>query len=130
MVELTQSLEQFLAMKYPQLLVLIPFGHIELFTPEKKKEYLDWCKTDEGKQYLKGGSKYKETVGENKWISVKDRLPEVNTAVIAATDDGVVFQALYSYDGWDLWRGNKVNITHWMQLPKPPLEKGDRQWQD
>lgn len=64
MVKLTQSLEHFLATKYPRLLVLVSFGHIELFTPEIQKEYLDWCKTNEGKQYLKGGSKYKEMVGE------------------------------------------------------------------
>ena len=35
------------------------FGHTELFTEEMQKEYIAWCKTDEGKQYLKGGSKYK-----------------------------------------------------------------------
>ncbi len=54
------------------------------------------------------------------WISVKDRLPEKNTTVIAATDSGIVFQCLYAYDGWDLWEGNEVNITHWIFLPKPP----------
>jgi hypothetical protein len=32
-----------------------------------QKDYIEWCKTDEGKQYLKGGSKYKEElVGEEK----------------------------------------------------------------
>lgn len=39
---------------------LIMLGHVELFTEEMQKEYLEWCKTDEGKQYLKGGSKYKD----------------------------------------------------------------------
>ena len=34
------------------------FGHTELFTEEMQKEYIEWCKTDEGKQYLEGGSKY------------------------------------------------------------------------
>ena len=34
------------------------FGHLELFTKEMQKEYIEWCKTDEGKQYLKGGSEY------------------------------------------------------------------------
>lgn len=57
-----------------------------------------------------------------KWIPVSERLPEKNTTVIAATDYGVVFQALYAYDGWDLWEGNEVNITHWMPLPEPPKE--------
>lgn len=36
------------------------FGHIELFTEEMNEEYLQWCQTDEGKKYLKGGSEYKE----------------------------------------------------------------------
>ena len=54
------------------------------------------------------------------WVSVKDRLPEENTTVIVATDNGVVFQCLYSYDGWDLWDDNDVNITHWQPMPQPP----------
>lgn len=54
------------------------------------------------------------------WISVEDRLPEENTTVIVATDNGIVFQCLYSYDGWDLWDDNDVNITHWQPMPQPP----------
>ena len=53
------------------------------------------------------------------WISVDDRLPEENTTVIAATDKGIVFQCLYAYDGWDLWDGNEINITHWQPMPEP-----------
>ncbi|MBR1833276.1 MAG: hypothetical protein IJ784_12740 [Ruminiclostridium sp.] len=34
------------------------FGHTELLTQEMYDEYLKWVQTDEGKQYLKGGSKY------------------------------------------------------------------------
>lgn len=54
------------------------------------------------------------------WISVEDRLPEKNTSVLVSTDNGIVFQCLYAYDGWDLWVRNAVNITHWMPLPEPP----------
>lgn len=54
------------------------------------------------------------------WVSVGDRLPEENTTVIVATDNGIVFQCLYSYDGWDLWDDNDVNITHWQPMPHPP----------
>lgn len=60
MVKLTQSLSQWLFLHHRELLPLIMFGHLELFTEEMQKEYLAWCQTDEGKQYLKGGSKYKE----------------------------------------------------------------------
>lgn len=58
MVILTQSLEHWLFMNHKEKLPLIMFGHIELFTEEMQKEYAAWCLTDEGKQYLKGGSKY------------------------------------------------------------------------
>ena len=60
MVRLTQSLQHWLFENHKDKLPLIMFGHTELFTQEMQKEYLEWCKTDEGKQYLKGGSKYKE----------------------------------------------------------------------
>ena len=56
------------------------------------------------------------------WIPVREKLPENDTAVIVATDHEMVFQCLYAYDGWDLWEGYPVNITHWMPLPEPPKE--------
>lgn len=58
MIILTQSLEHWLFENYSDKLPLIMFGHTELFTREMQKEYVDWCKTEEGKQYLEGGSKY------------------------------------------------------------------------
>lgn len=60
MVELTQSLFQWLFENHKDIIHLIMLGHTELFTEEMEQEYLAWCLTDEGKQYLKGGSKYKE----------------------------------------------------------------------
>lgn len=60
MVKLTQSLEHWLFENNREILPLIMFGHMELFTAEMEEAYLEWCKTDEGRQYLKGGSKYEE----------------------------------------------------------------------
>lgn len=60
MVKLTQSLQHWLFENHPELLPLIMFGHVELFTPEMKQQYIEWCRTEEGRRYLKGGSKYKE----------------------------------------------------------------------
>lgn len=57
---MTQSLEQYLARYHRDKFALISFGHIELLTDEIMYDYLDWCKTDEGRQYLKSGSKYNE----------------------------------------------------------------------
>lgn len=60
MVKLTQSLEHWLWINHRETIGLILLGHTELFTPQMNKEYLEWCQTDEGRKYLKGGSEYKE----------------------------------------------------------------------
>ncbi len=60
MVKLTQSLERWLYVNHHDKLGLIMFGHTELMTEEMFKEYIEWCKTPEGKSYLKGGSNYAE----------------------------------------------------------------------
>ena len=59
MVTLTQSLERWLLDNHKDKVALIMFGHTELLTDEMWAEYIEWCKTDEGKKYLKGGSEYK-----------------------------------------------------------------------
>lgn len=59
MVRLTQSLSHWLFVNHPKELPLIMFGHVELLTEEMYAEYLEWCQTDEGKSYLKGGANYK-----------------------------------------------------------------------
>ena len=78
MVILTQSMEIWLATYHKEKLALIMFGHLELFTEEMAEEYAEWCMTDEGKQYLKGGSKYNPGHEGNKASeAVHDSNPEV-----------------------------------------------------
>lgn len=60
MVKLTQSLEHWLFENHKEKLPLIMLGHVELFTAEMEQEYFAWCLTEDGNQYLKGGSKYVE----------------------------------------------------------------------
>lgn len=60
MVKFTQSLAQWLFRNHKEIMPLIAFGHVELFTEEMQQEYLAWCETDEGKKCLKGGECYKE----------------------------------------------------------------------
>lgn len=60
MVRLTCSLRHWLFENHPDILSLIMLGNVELFTDEMKEEYIKWCRTDEGKSYLKGGENYKE----------------------------------------------------------------------
>ena len=60
MVELTQSLRHWLWENHRDIIGLIMFGHTELLTDEMWEQYIEWCKTDDGKKYLQGGSEYKE----------------------------------------------------------------------
>lgn len=55
---LTQSMEAWLIKYHREEYVPIAFGHMELFTEEMAREYIEWCKTEEGRRYLKGGSEY------------------------------------------------------------------------
>ena len=58
MIKLPQSLNKWLEDNYKDFLPLIKYGHLELFSEEMEKEYLEWCDTEEGRGYLKGGSNY------------------------------------------------------------------------
>lgn len=64
----------------------------------------------------------------NKWISIKDILPEENELVLLFGDDGV-FRGYYSYGSFSCHPigsyagdGCVFGITHWMPLPEPPNE--------
>lgn len=63
MVEMTLSLRQFLWKFHRGIYTTVMFGHIELLSEEIKEEYIKWCKTDEGKSYLEGGSNYNKEEG-------------------------------------------------------------------
>lgn len=63
------------------------------------------------------------------WISVKDRLPEINEPVLftGKNDIGNRYPAqkgYYSGDEWytfgGLWDKPLDRVTHWMPLPEPP----------
>lgn len=60
LIKLTRSLQAWLLKNHPDLIFLITFGHTEYFTDEMRQQYLEWVQTEEGQQYLKGGSKYVE----------------------------------------------------------------------
>jgi hypothetical protein len=56
MVQMTKSFEHWCFTYHKDIFVQLSFGHLELLTDEFGQEYLDWCQTDEGKQYLEGGT--------------------------------------------------------------------------
>lgn len=69
----------------------------------------------------------------SEWISVKDRLPEVGEKVLVVDTFGVdVYIFVTDTCKYPKWIGdfNLVYpfeyIKHWMPLPEPPGEEGDR----
>ena len=61
MVRMTQSFSHWCWEFHRDIFVPLMFGHVEELTPELRREYIEWCKTDEGKKYLKGGECYVES---------------------------------------------------------------------
>lgn len=45
MIKMTQSLEHWLFKYRRDKFTLIMLGHIEVFTDEMQKDYIEWCKT-------------------------------------------------------------------------------------
>lgn len=56
------------------------------------------------------------------WISVKDRLPEPDTDVLARRATGMEVESYHKEgNGWWTWDVvNNWRVTHWMPLPEPP----------
>ena len=53
------------------------------------------------------------------WISVKDRLPGENTAVMTYRESGIEVE-IHERRGWDYDEFTPCPVTHWMPLPEPP----------
>lgn len=70
----------------------------------------------------------------NKWINVKDRLPEIipskpnNSRVLVCFDNGWIEVGIYvgkAENNKHLWAVNldiEDNVAHWMPLPEKPNE--------
>lgn len=52
MVTFTKSFGQWIFRFHKDIAVLLMFGHTELLTDELWKEYIEWCQSDEGRQFL------------------------------------------------------------------------------
>jgi len=69
----------------------------------------------------------------NKWISIKDRLPEINSDTKLIVSEyshykNKKFVSVYYYMGENDWQNSfgesldtsEYEVTHWMPLPEPP----------
>jgi hypothetical protein len=71
-------------------------------------------------------------MGEMKWISVKDRLPEENDYFLCYRTNIYrgkeisLYEVLEFIEKFKVWRGNGYpnteDVTHWMPLPEPPKD--------
>lgn len=63
------------------------------------------------------------------WISVKDRLPEMNELCIVNTEWRGIVPATYGNESWIFdegqgWSEKALSYaSHWMPLPEPPKEE-------
>lgn len=65
---------------------------------------------------------------DTKWISVKERLPEVEADILAYIGEGSFVVCWMTHDGYwqcPAYLMDKDDVTHWMPLPEPPNEEGE-----
>lgn len=63
-----------------------------------------------------------------KWISVKERLPEAGEDVLAYLGEGIFGICWLLKDGYWETRDSFLypdDVTHWQPLPEPPKEEGE-----
>lgn len=76
-----------------------------------------------------------DEAAQPKWISVEDELPEVSDVVLVIASgkpranvelhNAMLIASYWGDEGWiaDGFEGwDKLDVTHWMQLPEPPKE--------
>ena len=59
------------------------------------------------------------------WIDVTQQLPDDDTCVLIALDDGEVWTGYHDGDdGWHYVSSDPLEsrVTHWMDLPNPPVK--------
>lgn len=98
---------------------------------DKCAAYAEKCAEDEGQDAMGPTN----LLTPAKWISVKDRLPELGEEVLVLGNEGslevrrLTLRKIhpdekdphYWLDGWD--ESADYTVTHWMPLPEPPKEE-------
>lgn len=76
-------------------------------------------------QYEKG---YRDGLKASKWISVKERPPEVGEDVLVYLGEGILETGWLLKDGYWETRDGFIypdDVTHWQPLPQLPKEEGE-----
>ena len=85
----------------------------------------------EGDEYSRLGTQYKwegwqAKAAQSEWVSVKDKLPDIETSVLVCNERGEIFLS-WASDVDVFWFYNEEEdnrVTHWQPLPEPPDTRG------
>lgn len=92
-------------------------GDDDLYDHKTYDDGLEWC--FELIRNVANNTQETISVASPKWISVNDRLPEVDEGyVLACSEFGSICFASFDADG--NWHGEYQDVTYWMPLPEPP----------
>lgn len=95
------------------------------FMDKECKAYWDECALVDG---FEAGAEWERK--RDKWIRVKDELPEIGKYVSVFSSVGIPFKGKLLDNGWvaffadgeKLCTGEPHHITHWQPLPEPPKQ--------
>ena len=83
----------------------------------------------EGDEYSRLGTQYKwegwqARAAQSEWVSVKDKLPDIETAVLVCNEHGEIFLAWTSDVDVSWFYNEEEDVTHWHPLPELPETRG------
>lgn len=84
---------------------------------QKIDDEIEFCKMCAGR--------VKALMDRDKWIDVKDRLPDIDIDVIIYTKWGGVRCGWYNPElqvWFDIYGTTIKSVTHWRELPDPPIK--------
>lgn len=64
-----------------------------------------------------------EILPDDNWISVKNKLPEIEKPVLVHLQDGSIFSSCANWEGDDFWftgEEDENRVTHWQPQPNLP----------